>query len=284
MSFKVIYISSHSGVNLGGQLTAPINKAVRTSSVAPVSIISKPFSQVPKVGFEEETSLEYMKLSSGSPISPDVRPSRLKRFLVDLALRPNDPPHDLNDPGYPANCTGMPSGLSSASFPNLASTSASALQPALSTRNPESDSFAYIETLLESLAVLGKLGNALDVIAQRLPGEIFSLVETTLEEVGERAEYGRKGSMFIGTVPVRLQGGYTYSFGDSTTVINAGIPPMGGLLESSCLRLTALESSSKQVDHEILKDLFWTVYSKLDAVSQGLRVVFEVSNRVGSVS
>ncbi|THH02605.1 hypothetical protein EW026_g281 [Hermanssonia centrifuga] len=30
-----------------------------------------------------------------------------------------------------------------------------------------------------------------------------------------------------------------------------------------------------------MKDLFWTLYSKLDAVAQGLRVVYEVSNRIG---
>ena len=52
---------------------------------------------------------------------------------------------------------------------------------------------------------------------------------------------------------------------------------------ASSLRLAALESVEKQVDHEVLRDLFWTLYSKLDAVTQGLRVVYEVSNRIGSV-
>ena len=35
---------------------------------------------------------------------------------------------------------------------------------------------------------------------------------------------------------------------------------------------------------ETLRDLFWTTYSKLDAVLQGLRVVWEVASRIGGVS
>ena len=143
-----------------------------------------------------------------------------------------------------------------------------------SIRNPENDSFAYMEMLLESLAVLGKLGNALDNVAQRLPGEIFTMVETTLEEVSERAEYSKRGSVFASTSSIRPE-----STSDSTS----GNRPHG-TRNSSSLRMAALESSAKESDHEILNDLFWTVYSKLDAVSQGLRVVYEVANRIGSVS
>ena len=53
--------------------------------------------------------------------------------------------------------------------------------------------------------------------------------------------------------------------------------------EATNLRLTALESSTKRLDAEILRDLFWTLYSKLIAVSEGLRVVYDVANRIGSV-
>lgn len=154
-------------------------------------------------------------------------------------------------------------------------------------RNPEANSFAYMETLLESLAVLGKLGSALDNVAQRLPAEIFALVESTLDEVGERAEYGRTSSMLAvngGTGSGRNDGVYIFSSANSTAGVGTSVAPKAGLLNSSCLRLAALESTAKQVDHETLKDFFWTVYSKLDAVSQGLRVVYEVVNRIGSVS
>lgn len=145
-----------------------------------------------------------------------------------------------------------------------------------------------METLLESLAVLGKLGSALDIIAQRLPSEIFTLVETTLDEVGERAEYGRRGSMltgFGGAGGERSDAVFVFSSGDAngTVSMSAMTPPKGGYINPRHLRLAALEPSAKRVDHETLKDFFWTVYSKLDAVTQGLRVVYEVSNRIGSV-
>jgi exocyst complex component 4 len=147
--------------------------------------------------------------------------------------------------------------------------------------NPEADSFAYMETLLESLAVLGKLGNALDNIAQRVPGEVFILVETTLAEVEERAEFGRRRSAFALNANLgRAEGAYVFNTNIPLPLI-ASIGTKG--LKSSGLRLTALESLAKRLDHEILKDLFWTLYSKLDAVAQGFRVVAEVANRIGSV-
>ena len=150
--------------------------------------------------------------------------------------------------------------------------------------NPEVDSFSYMETLVESLAVLGRLGNALDTVAQRLPNEVFTLVETTLDEVEERAEYGQRGSMFaLNGAMGRSEAVYYFSSTDPS--IGQGHAIKGGpTLNASCLRLAALESSTKRVDHEILKDLFWTLYSKLHAVAEGLRVVYEVTNRVGSVS
>jgi hypothetical protein len=52
--------------------------------------------------------------------------------------------------------------------------------------NPEEDSFTYIESILESLAYLGKLGVALDSVLQRNPLEIYNLVENTATEVDER--------------------------------------------------------------------------------------------------
>ena len=116
-----------------------------------------------------------------SPTAPTIRASRLAKYLDDLAVRPNDPPFDVNDNGLRKSLSG---GFSFGSTPshtlaNLASTSST------QSRNPEADSFAYIETLLESLAVLGKLGTGLDIVAQKLPNEIFSLVEATVEEVSE---------------------------------------------------------------------------------------------------
>ncbi|KAG6860246.1 hypothetical protein C0995_013739 [Termitomyces sp. Mi166 len=219
----------------------------------------------PKIEFEEEGPFKSFGVRESTPTSPSFRPSRQARFLSELAIKPNEPPIDLSDVSVG---NGQP--LSS----NLASSSNA-------TANPEANSFAYMETLIESLAVLGKLGSALDNVAQRLPSEIFSLVETTLNEVEERAEYSRRATVFgLGETSGRTEGPYIFTSEDST--VGSPTPDKGNFLRASSLRLAALESSSKRVEHEILKDLFWTLYSKLDAVAQGLRIVYEVTNRIGS--
>ncbi|KZT30767.1 hypothetical protein NEOLEDRAFT_1159877 [Neolentinus lepideus HHB14362 ss-1] len=250
----------------------------------------------PKLEFESDPLPGETVKPLGQSSSPtSSRPSRLFRYLNDLALRPNDPPYDLSEPNFRNSIPGQrlseSGGLPSSSSLNainglVSSNSIDALVQSTS-QNPESDSFFYIETLLESLAVLGKLGNALDVVTQRLSGEIYSLVEATLDEVAERAEYGRRTSLGIGT-SIRPDGVYVFSgissFGATVTISTMSVtgPMKGSLIRPSLLRLAALESSSKQLDHEILLDLFWTLYSKFSAVCQGLRVVYEVANRIGS--
>jgi exocyst complex component 4 len=252
----------------------------------------------PKVEFENE--------SSGQPSPNDIpyafpessslklTSSRLSRFLNSLALRPNDPPHDLSESNFRSNASvqdlsssSLPSAPSFSSNLNLVALATSASQAPQLDANPEGDSFTYIETLLESLAVLGKLGSTLDVVAQRLQGEIYSLVECTLDEVEERMEESKRVSLSgAASLGRRSEGGYIFVANDSVGITPDGVvpsmPAKGILLQTFSLRLAALESSTKQVDHETLKDFFWTVYSKLDAVTQGLRVVCEVANRIGS--
>lgn len=210
---------------------------------------------------------------SHTPADPKVRHRKLKKFLENLFSRPNDPPHDLREPDSRNGVAGLVPALSMTPVPI----------PMSSNLNPEADSFAYMETLIESLSVLGKLGAALDIVSQRLSSEIFALVEATLNEVEERAEFGRRTSMFAGGF-ARSEQIYVLSNGEPVSELDHGTLNTRPLLDSSCLRLAALESSTKQADHEILRDLFWTLYSKLEAVVQGFRVVSEVANRVGSVS
>lgn len=142
-----------------------------------------------------------------------------------------------------------------------------------------------METLLESLAVLGKLGTALDVIAQRLPGEIFTLFETTVDEVEERLEFVKSKS--VAPLNERLEiSEDVFLLSDngsqSSSVQNGGLE--NSFSKSFTLRLSVLESLATRVDYEILGDFFWTLYSKLIAVVQGFRVVTEVANRISSVS
>ncbi|KAL6310091.1 Sec8 exocyst complex component-specific domain-containing protein [Sparassis latifolia] len=276
-----------------------------------------------KIEFEEEGFVSEVKQPpslTSSPISPtSSRSSRLRRFLDDLALRPNDPPFDVDEQSFHNSTSGMgmsasasTSALGLSTGPSLTSLPTAGLPTGIATtfgsvmtqpppsRNPEADSFGYIETLLESLAVLGKLGNSLDVVAQKLPGEIYALVDITIAEVEDRAEVGRRGSMLVAASgPSRLDnmllltapGTSTGSMGLGSGIAGVSVVPAAAHslthgrnvhLNATSLRLTALESSTKFGDQETLRDFLWTLYSKLDAVAQGLRIVYEVANRIGS--
>ncbi|KAL0580816.1 exocyst subunit [Marasmius crinis-equi] len=228
-----------------------------------------------KVPFEEEPELKPLPQPQ-SPTSPSFEQSRLSRFLNGLAVRPNDPPLDSEESSnFNDSITG---GITVSSSSSIVANSFFPSSRNNQFSNPESDSFAYMETILESLAVLGRLGSALDVVAQRLSSELFSLVDSTLEEVSERAEYGQRSSIYsFGNGTAGSDGVYIFSVDPSLVVHHSN-----EYLSALTLRLAALESSSQHHEHEILKDFFWTLYSKMDALAQGLRVIYEVANRIGS--
>jgi exocyst complex component 4 len=211
------------------------------------------------------------------PADPWNKASHLSSYLHELNLKQNDSPHD-------------PSANTRVSLATITSIDLSTPQT-----NPESDSFTYLETILESLAILGKLGSGLESITQRLPMELYSIVETTIDEVNERSEFSKRLPGFMNNAanivaaktataymyvdPKRSAGSAPAPDGTTTTGVSATDKPAASLL-----RFSALENSATNPDHEILRDLFWTLYSKLDAVSQSMRVVYEVANRIGSVS
>ena len=224
---------------------------------------------MPKVEFDEE--------KSGGPaaaMSQGTR-SHLASYLHELNLKANDSPHD-------------PSANSRVSLTTLTTN-----DPSTPQTNPETDSFTYLETILESLAILGKLGSGLETITQRLPMELYSIVEATIDEVNERSEFSKRlpGFMNNAASVVSAKTATAYMYVDPKLPVGApnGTAPTNGVSvtdkpAASLLRLSALENSATNPDHEILRDLFWTLYSKLDAVSQSMRVVYEVANRIGSVS
>ena len=53
--------------------------------------------------------------------------------------------------------------------------------------DPDLETFSAIESLLETLSVLNRLESSIDTVVQRVPGELHSLVEATLEEVSRCA-------------------------------------------------------------------------------------------------
>ena len=107
-------------------------------------------------------------------------------------------------------------------------------------RNPEADNFYYIQLLLESLNKLGQLGLAVESVVQRMPTELFRLVERTNAEVEQRYRNA------VHLNPKSEKGkGY-------------------------------LDLQEDGLQEKILSELLYTLYSKFGAVAEGHRVVHDV--------
>ncbi|KAK5694467.1 exocyst subunit [Elasticomyces elasticus] len=113
------------------------------------------------------------------------------------------------------------------------------------TRNPEADSFYYIQILVESLDRMGRLDSAVDEIERRLPVELFKVVERSHGEVEVRhPDAGRVG----GTKRQKQ--------------VHNGAGGVG-------------------VEQEVvLRDLLGTLYAKFEAIGEGHRVLFEVTGAI----
>ena len=108
------------------------------------------------------------------------------------------------------------------------------------TRNPEADNFEYIHMIIEALNKMGRLEIAVDRIEQRLPMELFTVVEKTNQEVDTRH-------------PAHIRN--TQMSNKHSTISQLGI---GSGTEA------------------IINDLLYTLYSKLEAIAEGHRAVQEV--------
>ncbi|WFD20135.1 Xaa-Pro aminopeptidase [Malassezia caprae] len=137
----------------------------------------------------------------------------------------------------------------------------------------EEDSFVYMSVLLESLSQLGKMGYALDTIAQLVPMELYQLVDATIEEVEARHEARASGPTAVRVEAVLLAPHATHS------VLDDGHPRRSFSLRGAPPpRIhTSTELSALQRDTETMRDLFWTLFSKLEAVLCAHRAVQEVA-------
>jgi exocyst complex component 4 len=108
------------------------------------------------------------------------------------------------------------------------------------TRNPESDTFYYIELLVESLNKLGRLETAVNTIKQRLPVELFGIVNETNGEVDQKH-------------PSSLRGGLSNTHGHQ-----------------------AYGSRESSIRADVIYDLLWTLYAKFEAIAEGHRVFHDV--------
>ncbi|KAF9994995.1 hypothetical protein BGZ80_011659 [Entomortierella chlamydospora] len=111
--------------------------------------------------------------------------------------------------------------------------------------NPEVDSIYYLEILVESLGLLGKFKDAIVTILQRVPLETYQLIDRTIGEVNER-----RNAAALKTINQRDD-------------------------EDDEKYLAA-----KNNENEILRDLFWTLFSKLESVTQGHSTVLVAGQRL----
>ncbi|KAI2779559.1 Sec8 exocyst complex component-specific domain-containing protein [Daldinia loculata] len=106
-------------------------------------------------------------------------------------------------------------------------------------KNPEADTFYYISLVVESLNKLGRLESVVDTLKQRLPVELFSIVNETINEVDQRH-------------PSSLRGGAGNAQG-----------------------LHIYGSRETHMRADVIYDLLWTLYGKFEAIAEGHRVFHE---------
>ena len=109
-----------------------------------------------------------------------------------------------------------------------------------SSRNPEADSFRYIHVVVESLFKLGSLADAVDSIEERLPVELYKVVERSNNEVQQRYPSSARGDWRN---------------------------------DQSSSELPNLS----QENSKVLRELLDTVYAKFEAIAEAHRVFHDVT-------
>jgi exocyst complex component 4 len=109
-----------------------------------------------------------------------------------------------------------------------------------SAHNPEADTFQYIRLIIEALNKMNRLDLVVDTVEQRLPVELFKVVDRSNNEVAQRH-------------PSILRAYASKKSGKSKTEI-----------ESEDIRTT------------LLNDLMWTLYARFEAIAESHRVVHDV--------
>jgi exocyst complex component 4 len=103
-------------------------------------------------------------------------------------------------------------------------------------RNPEADTFMYIQLLMESLNSLGRLDVAVNTITERLPLEMFKVVEKCSNEADQRHPSTMRGSK------------------DGRDVLDG-------------------TNSARNI---VMNDLLGTLFARFEAIAEGHRVVHEI--------
>lgn len=193
--------------------------------------------------------------------------SRFSSYLATLAVKPNHEPL-LNEIAANSRQARTPNQI--ANTTSITSLSSLAVNEPL---GGEFDTFGYMEMILEALAAMGRLGSALDTVLQRVPVEIHQLIDATTEEVSERAEQRSEEMAANVARPQSLLLAEKHDL--------ESMP----LFQNDTLRVVvSLDASGPPKHAVVLRDLFWTLYSKITAVMEGHRTVYEVVKWIASVS
>ncbi|KAG0253263.1 hypothetical protein DFQ27_007510 [Actinomortierella ambigua] len=115
--------------------------------------------------------------------------------------------------------------------------------------NPELDSEYYLEILVESLGLLGRFKDAMTAILERVSLETYQLIDKTIAQVNERRN---------------VEALRTLNQRDAA------------LDDEDDERYQAM----KNIENEILRDLFWTLFSKLYCVVRGHHAVLTAGQRM----
>ncbi|KAE8350945.1 hypothetical protein BDV28DRAFT_159187 [Aspergillus coremiiformis] len=142
------------------------------------------------------------------------------------------------------NTNGSQSGWAGASWDRpvyafLAKLDASTPMIEDASRNPEADTFYYIRLLIEALNKMGHLDIAVDRIEQRLPVELFAVVDKSNAEVDARYPN-----------------------------LTRGFAPQD--------RKTNLPTDVIEKRGHVLSEFLWTLYAKFESIAEGHRVVHDV--------
>ena len=108
-------------------------------------------------------------------------------------------------------------------------------------KNPEADAFCYIGLLVEALNKLGRLEAAVDTLKQRLPVELFAVVNDTVIDVDQKHPASMHGSS----------------------------------LGSRRRAKTLFDDRESQMRRTVINDLLSSLYAKFEAISEGHRVFHE---------
>ncbi|OAV94393.1 hypothetical protein PTTG_03089 [Puccinia triticina 1-1 BBBD Race 1] len=273
-----------------GQVTLPVIQTPDESATAPFgfSFDSDPTAAHPSSYHASASSRQHKNTENcNGPSSPIPY---LRNYLNDLMTQPqSNPLVEEADLFLELSSTSLHSemGTEHARKVSTSTGGMAANKRRNQSANPELDSFKYIESLIESFAVLGKLSLGLDTVLQRVPVEVYTLVESTLNEVDERHENTKRFFRSSSTNKNALKSNMNMIVLMITT--SQASPPGNPELKSTSIRANQRFSLFKLNNNElrelesvihILQDFFWTLYSKFDATLQSFRVLHEVSLRI----